>query len=270
MLILLCAGMAGCPMPTIRPNTALIPRPLPTAFRDDDWATVVRKHVRNGLVDYDGLARDRDPLDRFYALISVMGPTIAPDQFPTPAHKIAYDINAYNAMLMCAVMENPSRETLYDLSMPDPMTGISFQLDGKTLTLRQLEDRLLETSGGDVRVLFSLSRGALGGPPLPFEPIRADTLERQLREQTASSLDSPYLLQIDHAQHAIFVWIEVLSRSDTFLNYWQQQRRARAPSLSSVLIDLASPRRQQALNAAVGYTVRMIPFDRRLNRATGG
>lgn len=266
-LILIGATAAGCAPPTIRPNSALIPRPLPTAFRDDDWAAVLRRHVRNGLVDYDTLARERDPLDRYYALISAMGPNTAPDQFPSANHRLAYDLNAYNVCMLCLVLQDTSRATLYDISTPDPATGVVFRLDGANVTLRQLEQRALETSRNDVRVLFALSRGAMGGPGLRAEPYRADALERQLADQAAASLDNPFLLKIDHAQHAVFVWIDILSRRDAFFTYWQQQRRARAPSLVTVLIDLASDRQRQALTAAVGYAVKPIPFDRKLNRA---
>jgi len=265
----LVGGLAsGCTPVAIKPNPQLIPRPLPTTFNDKDWAAVLRDHVKNGLVDYAGLQRSRDPLDRYYALISAMGPTTAADQFPTRYHRMAYGINAYNALVLCAVLEDPARPSMYDVSLPPLETGITFLLDGRSTTLRAIEERLLEESGGDVRVIFALSRAAMGSPGLRFEPYRADAMERQLQEAAAAALDNPYLLQIDNNQHAIFAWLNIISRQEAFLEYWQARRRTRAPTLLSVLTDMASPRRRQALNGAIDYAIRPMPFDRRLNRWT--
>jgi hypothetical protein len=270
MLMLALAGalFSGCAQVTIKPDPQLVPRPLPTTFDDKDWAAVLRDHVRNGLVDYNGLQRSRDPLDRYYGLISAMGPTTAPDQFPTRYHKMAYDINAYNALVLCAVLQDPTQPYVYDVSMPSLETDIAFVLDGRQTTLEQIEERLLKNSDGDVRVIFALSRAALGTPALRNEPYRADSMERQLQEAAAAALDNPYLLQIDSSQHAIFAWQGIIANQGAFLDYWQARRRTRAPTLLSVLTDMASPRRRQLLSAAIGYSIRVIPFERRLNRGT--
>lgn len=266
VLSLACSLSAGCVQVTVRPNPKLVPRPLPTTFDNKDWATVLRDHVKGGLVDYDGLTRDRDPLDRYYALISAMGPNTAPDQFPTRSHKMAYGINAFNALVLCAVLEDANRPSMYDIAMPPFESGPTFLLDGVSTTLRALEDRLLRESNGDVRVIFALSRAAMGGPGLGFEPYRAELIERQLQEAAANALDNPHLFQVDHQQHAVFVWLAILERQNEFFDYWQARRRTRAPTLLSVLADMGSPRCRQSLSRAVGYAVRIMPFDRRLNR----
>ncbi len=258
----------GCVQVSLPPDARLVPRPLPTTFDDKDWAAVLRGYARNGLVDYDGLARNRDALDRYCALISAMGPATAADQFPTRYHRMAYDINAFNALMLYAVIADPSRASLYDLSMPPPETGLTFLLDGKPTTLRAIEERLLVTSDNDARVIFALSRAAIGGPALRSEPYRAEFIERQLQEAAAAALDNPHLLQIDNEQQAIFVWLNILERRDAFLAFWQNRRRSRTPQLLSVLTDLASARRRPALASAIGYTIRPMPFDRRLNRWT--
>ena len=268
VLIACSTGLAGCATVTIPPDRNLVPRPLPTTFRDTDWIAVLRDHVRDGLVDYDGLARNREPLDRYYALISAMGPTATPDQFPTRNHRLAYGINAYNALVLAAVIEDPSRPTMYDLSMPPLESAVTFLLDRKPTTLLAIEEDLLRESGGDVRVIFALSRAQLGAPALRPEPYTADAIDRQLGEAAAAALDNPYVLQINHDQHCIRVWLDILERREEFLAYWQARRRTQATTLHGVLQDLASPQRRQALNAAVGYAIRPMAPDRRLNRWT--
>lgn len=258
----------GCVPPTVdlRPGPEFLPKTVPPAFDDTDWAAVLRKHVRGGLVDYDALARERAPLDRFVAMISVIGPTSTPNLFPSGAHRVAYDLNAYNALVFYAVLQDPNRATLYGLSQPDPLTAITFQLDRRPTTLRALETRLLDETKGDVRVLFALSQGARGAPAPYPDPFRAPLLDRQLGEAAAAALDNPYVLQIDNRQKCVFVWMTVLTYEEQFTKYWVARHRTPAVSLLGVLADLASLRRREALNGVATYTIRAMPFDRRLNK----
>ena len=45
----------------------------------EDWTTVLRAHVdEQGLVEYQGLAADREVLDRYLAAIRTTGPRTSP------------------------------------------------------------------------------------------------------------------------------------------------------------------------------------------------
>ena len=261
----LLLGMVGCAEPNVRPSLSLLGPGRPLTYSDADWNVVLAGHVREGLVDYDGLLADREPLERYYALIGETGPTRTPEQFASRASKTAYWINAYNALVLRAVLERFPVSTMYDLAMPRLETDYTFKVDGKIMNLAQAETWMLEDSAQDARTLLATSRAAVGTPRLMSEPFRADTLENQLARAAAEALDDPNILRIDHLTKSILVWQEILNHEGDFLAYWRLRRRVTNIYLPNVIRDMASPQRQRALQSAVGYRFREIPFERRLN-----
>lgn len=263
-----CATVAstGCGKPVIQARPGVLAQAPPYLYTDQDWALVLRDYVHNGLVDYDALSRNRDPLERYYALLGVTGPTRTPDQFPSSNHITAYWIDAYNALVLLAVLQRYPVETMYDLSLPRPETEYAFQVDGRVMNLAAIEEEMLKASGGDARVLLATSRAAMGTPRLPGEPMRSASLERQLSTAAADALGNSRLLRIDHSTRSIFVWQLILTREKDFVDYWRSRRRAQTGYLFNVLLDLASPERRRSLQSAVGYMFRPMPFDRALNK----
>jgi len=266
--LLLLVGLAcgGCAEVTLAPNLALLAQAPPYSYTDHDWARVLGDYVKDGLVDYDALSRSREPLERYYALLSVTGPARTGEQFNSRAQVTAYWINAYNALVLLAVMDRYPVPTMYDVSMPRLTRGYKFVVDGQAVTLADIEAELLKQSNGDVRTLLATSRAAMGSPPLGNEPMRARTLERQLAAAAARALDEPNVLRIDHGSGSILVWQLIIRRQQDFVEYWRTRRRVRTTYLFNVLLELASPQKRQALQSAVGYMFRPAPFDRTLNR----
>lgn len=266
-VFLACAlfGGLGCAEPNVRPSMSLLPPTRPLLYADTDWATVLQDNVRQGLVNYDSLLAKREPLERYYALIGETGPTKTPDQFPSRSARTAYWINAYNALVLRAVLERYPVSTMYDLAMPRLEFDYTFKLDGRILNLTALENQMLEDSAQDARTLLATSRAAMGTPRLTSEPFRADTLEHQLARAAAEALDDPNILRIDHTSRSILVWQGILNHEEEFLAYWRLRRRVSNIYLDYVIRDLASPAKRQALQSAMGYRFREIPFERKLN-----
>ncbi len=256
---------AGCAEPNVRPSMSLLPPTRPLIYADTDWAAVLQNHVREGLVDYSSLLANREPLERYYALIGQTGPTATPDQFSTRAATTAYWINAYNALVLRAVLERYPVSTLYDLAMPRLEFDYTFRVDRRIMNLTEVEHHLLADSAQDARALLATSRAAMGTPRLTSEPFRADTLENQLARAAADALDNPNLLRIDHVSKSILVWQEILDHEQDFVDYWRLRRRVRSAYLYNVILDLSSIHRRRGLQSAVGYQFREIPFERRLN-----
>lgn len=259
------AAVDGCGPSVVKPDLGLLSGSRPYRYTDQDWAHVLQSYVRAGLVDYEGLVAHREPLERYYALLGVTGPSITPDQFRSRVAATAYWINAYNALVLEAVLEQYPVKTMYDLALPRLETEYRFIVDGKVRTLSEVEAAMLASSGGDIRVLFATSRAAMGSPLLSEDPMRPESLDRQLTAAAARALDDPNILQIDPSTHCILLWQMIFRRQQEFEDYWRSRRRAHSARLLDVLAELASTKRRAALQAAVGYTFREMPFDRTLN-----
>ncbi len=268
LLSLFIAMTAGCTGSTENVGSSISPDQVGNRYLDDDWAEVLRSYTWNGLVNYQGLAQDRRALDRYCALLSKTGPTATPDQFSTAPLQTAYWINAFNALTVKAVLLKYPMASMYDLGMPQLEHDYAFTVDGRRMTLGQIEQAMLASSRQDPRTLMATCRACLGSPRLLMEPYHAAALERQLRDVSASAMVNPFLLRIDHEDKSILVWQEMIRRKELFLNYWRRVRRSRTTYLFNVLLELSSPGMRRRLQSAVGYQVREIPFDRRLNDTT--
>jgi len=267
---LCCAGLllvglsSGCSSTAIAPRLSLLEGD--TTYSDADWACVLQTYVHDALVDYDGLARDRDALDRYYALLSRTGPSLTPNQFVTRSETVAYWINAYNALVLVAVLQKYPVATMYDLSLPQLQYDYTFRVDGAVRTLADIQRCMLRDAYGDARTLLALHGAAMGTPRLADRPYRAETLEDQLAQAAAAAMENSDLLRIDHETQSILLWQVILRHEDDFVSWWKDQRRVSGVSLFQVLVELASPAQRRALQTAVGYTIREIPFERELNR----
>jgi len=257
----------GCATEPIAPQLNLLDQSQSNTYSDQSWSEVLSNYVRDGEVDYDGLSANPQALQKYYALLSVTGPSRTPDQFKTQASITAYWLNAYNALVLCAVLSRYPTVTMYDLSLPQLEYDYQFIVDGKARTLKNIEDELMKVSNGDVRILLATSRASIGTPALHGVPIQATILERQLSELAASALDNPHILRIDHASQSILVWQLIYRRQADFINYLESRRRIRRTYLYNVLMELASPSTRRKLQSAVGYSIRSMPFVRALNRS---
>lgn len=261
-------GPAGCGPRALRPAKEHVPEALPFTWDLSDFETTLRENVRDGLVDYTHLSANREPLERFLAVLSAVGPDTAPGLFRDRQERVAYYMNAYNALALRFVLEEYPTQSVYAVSADRPLSfewRYAFPVGGVNRTLGELEDLALTESGGDVRVLFGLCAAAMGCPPIPAQPIYADDYERTLRYLAASGVANPRLVRVDHGDRRLRVWVKIFSRRQQFEAFYVRRMGGSSPTLLGALLYLASPQQRLVLNDAVGYGVGVIPFDGRLN-----
>jgi len=153
-------------------------------FSYNDWQGVLENFVDDrGFVDYAGLRADREALDRFLQQLRAKGPESTPELFPEREDRLAYYINAYNALVFQGVLSlDPDASTVWGFSK----TGYSFfarmkvELDGQEMSLKRLEDDLVRAGFKDPRIHAALNCASAGCPRLPREPFLAETLDDQL------------------------------------------------------------------------------------------
>ncbi len=246
-------------------NAAWAPSPVPTKYDDRAWATVLRENVKDGRVDYNHLKAHPEPLQQYLGLISLVGPTSQPGEFPSRSSQLAYFINAYNAGVLQAVLYRGVPETVHDVRLPPFEEGHSIVVDGVPRTLALLRQLVWANSSADARVEFALCDAALGSPPLANQPIRPDTLRRDLRELAAAAMANGRQIRIDHERRELLVSRAIFLHQPEFLEFYARQTGSRTGSLLSALLQLADGPRRDWLNTAIGYRIAAIPFDRNLN-----
>jgi hypothetical protein len=181
-----CIGGGGAVSQEYAPKARL------SQWSNADWQHVLAEvATEDGLVKYDALTGNangaKDALFRYVGSINQASPDNRPDLFPTPADKLAYYINAYNALCMYGVLQKglPSNVALSGLYIT-----AKFPVGGKNTTLDALEKQHVRTSG-DPRVHFALNCMSKSCPPLRKEPFEGSKLEAQLADQGRRYLGDP-------------------------------------------------------------------------------
>jgi len=234
-------------------------------FDHRDWSAVLSRFVdERGAVDYAGLARDRAALDRYLAQIAEIGPRSAPEQFPTQAHELAYYVNAYNALVFQGVLEGDlDAETVWRGLVPGYgfFVGRKFRLDGRSINLRNLENKIVRAQFGDARVHAALNCASTGCPRLPTTAFEPGQLERELNAAMTEFVSNEKNVRVDKAGRTVFLskifdWY----RED----YLADEREA--GNAKPNLIDYVNRFRGDAPPIPRDYTVRFLDYDKTLNR----
>ena len=136
----------------------------------------------SGAVDFEGLKKNRAPLDAFVAALAKTSPDTAPEKFKDPADQLAFWLNAYDALALQALVDRWP-----EVGSPDALWlgrfywGLSWPVGGKRLTLRAIEKRLSDGLG-DPRALLALACGAKSCASLDTTPFMGATVDGQLND----------------------------------------------------------------------------------------
>lgn len=138
--------------------------------------------TEDGYVDYDRLADDRDKLDDYVAWLAEHGPPEGGN--PTSHAHQAFWYNAYNALVLFAVLEHGRPASVRDVTGPSPGAGFfllhDFQVGPDQVSLWEIEHERIRQRYLDERAHGVLNCASSSCPPLWAEPLRPGGLQNQL------------------------------------------------------------------------------------------
>jgi inosine-uridine nucleoside N-ribohydrolase len=167
------------------------------------YAQVLRDYVRPPRVDYAALANGRAALDG--AVAALAAPAAIEERQWTNEQRLAFWINAYNAFTLRAIVDHyPIHGSWFTLSPRNSIrqidgvwTTLTWRAAGRTLTLDDIEHKILRPEFKEPRVHFAINCASVGCPPLAAEPYRAVALDAQLDEAARRYLASPQGLRVE-------------------------------------------------------------------------
>lgn len=241
----LLVGCASVPRPGVQPTD-------PGAPPYDAWAKVLEKHVDDqGRVDFAGVAKDRADLDRFVAYIYDYGPNNQPQLFPTPAHVLAYHINAYNALAMHKVLQTGIPKTLAGFKKVGFFALGKVQVGGEPISLYDYENKVIFALG-EVRVHVALNCMSVGCPRLPRDVFTPEHLEAQLQREAVRFFNEPRNVEVNHTRKTV--------RFSEILKFYREDFLAHAKSLAAYV------NRFRAEPVPENYADDFIAYDWTINR----
>ncbi|QJR34016.1 DUF547 domain-containing protein [Gemmatimonas groenlandica] len=202
-LAVLFAAPPLAAQPTARPAAppAVAPRAARVAIDHSAFDSLLRAHVTDGLVDYDAF-RDAATFRRYLTSLERVSLAGLDDE-----ERLAFWLNAYNAYTIQLIVTHAEREsirnidrTLGVLRLKGPWSEPIVRAAGRTLSLDEVEHRIIRKDFKDPRIHFALVSAAKGSPPLRSEAYTGAELDRQLFDQgrrflkdtTKNQIETPF------------------------------------------------------------------------------
>ncbi|WP_299102093.1 DUF547 domain-containing protein [uncultured Winogradskyella sp.] len=159
------------------------PKPLSNfkSIMHSRWNTILQKHVsESGNVDYKGIKNESE----FDVYIDYLSETL-PDDTWTRDEKLAYWINAYNALTVDLILRNYPVKSIKDIK--DPWDQRLWQFGNKWQNLNDIEHKILREMN-EPRIHFAIVCASISCPKLQNEAFTASDLETQLTNATKEFL----------------------------------------------------------------------------------
>jgi hypothetical protein len=194
------------------------------------WDALLRAHVREGLVDYPGMMRDRGRLDAYLSVLAD-----ADLRGWSEDERKAFWINAYNARMVAIVLDHWPIESVLDIGKIAVVPTLQafrsrYRVAGADRSLDDIEHRILRVHYPDARIHAAVNCASISCPLLAGEAYEAGRLDAQLDRAMDRWLADPLRNRVldtpprlskifdwygkDFENEAGSVWAYVLGRMD--------------------------------------------------------
>lgn len=190
----LCLLLAACQSTPVIEENAVSSEPAPT-YSDQAYRDLVKRYRASDgeAVDYAAWQANTDDmaaLDGYIALLAAVSPDSHPEQFPSDTFVKSYWINAYNALVLDAVLEYWPLDSVQDVkisfsSRVVPGKGFFYDREvvvgGRTTNLYDLEKEVLKRQK-DPRLHFAFNCASESCPILQAGDWTDEQLDAAARE----------------------------------------------------------------------------------------
>ena len=190
----------------------------------------------------------------YLSALAHSGPVTTPDLFPTESDALAYALDAHVAWVI-ALGESPALRNRNAWALRE----VPFPLDGRTVTLAQLEDTVAALTPFEPRAALVLNPGWRGAPPLPGAAIEARSLEYQLATQARVCGQASGFWAFDRRRKAVTV--SAFTRSMWGLPEAQPERTRRLLQLVPPPPDVAAAIVSTCGESLLRCSIASAPFD---------
>ncbi len=152
-----------------------------------------------GLVDYAGLHRDLAPLDAYVRELAAVSPDSHPQLFPSRDARLAYWMNAYNALVLWAFAKDyPEGTTRLSnkLGQFSFFYKRKFSVGGVERSLDDIETKSIRQGFRDPRIHFAINCASFSCPSLSRIAFTAANVQTELDRLTRLFVASPKHVKI--------------------------------------------------------------------------
>lgn len=150
------------------------------------YDALLRKYVStDGRVNYKAIKSREAELDQYLDWLEKQKPSEM-----SRDGALAFWINAYNAFTIKLITVNYPLSSITDLDGGNPWDVKRIKLDGRTLSLNQIENEIIRPQFNEARIHFAVNCAAKSCPPLMNKAWTAEKIEEDLERQTRQFINN--------------------------------------------------------------------------------
>ena len=184
-----------------------LPATRAEAFDHKPYQGILSAFVKRGRVDYAGIRNDAAARARLNGYVTALGAAkLAGKNRNT---QLAFYLNAYNAIVIKTVVDRWPVTSV--MKVKGFFKRIKHRVAGQSVTLDQLENRVIRPRFKEPRIHFALVCAARSCPPLSSSAFSAATLNRALERLTRAFINGSHGVRVrgDKAWVSrLFTWYE--------------------------------------------------------------
>jgi len=250
----------------------------PEPFVYDKYAVTLKAYVDDkGMVNYEQMKDDHKKLDAF--LIAIVQLETETFDAWNEQEKIAFWINAYNALTLKAIIDNyPIKAGIISglvysknsiRQIPGVWDKLQFLVMGQKMTLNEIEHKKLRAKLNEPRIHMALVCAAMSCPQLRSEPFVGKELNDQLDDQSKVFVTHNDKFKIDTDAEtvylsSIFKWFG----EDFIKSYAPEKGFASHSKAEKAVLNFASKylmKKQAEYLREGNYTIEYLDYDWSLN-----
>jgi hypothetical protein len=177
-----------------------------TSFDYSKFDLLLKAHVDDqGRVDYNAMAKDTRLQDFIDSLKS------ADTAEMTPNGRLAFWINAYNAVTIDKVIKWKPNKSVRETLIPGVWTSTKFfttrehRVAGKQLSQDDIEHEILRKQFNDPRIHFAIVCASSSCPQLARFAFTEENVQHRLEAETRKYLNSDRGVRIDYTENALYL-----------------------------------------------------------------
>ena len=182
---------------------AFLDIPVVEIFNHTAWDLLLKDYVSDtGVVNYEGFRVNKGLLREYIASLGAH----MPDDSWSKEDKLAYWMNAYNAMTVDLIIKNLPLKSIKEIDKP--WNQRLWKLGPKWYNLDEIEHKILRKMG-DARIHFGINCASFSCPPLLNEAFTSQKVDAQLDGLARNFINDPKrnIISEDHVQLSkIFSW----------------------------------------------------------------
>ena len=232
----------------------------PSRFDHSAFDTLLKKHVRGGLVDYDAFAKAPE-LPRYLDALSKADVAAMSDK-----ERLAFWINAYNAYTVHLINKHGERQSIRNINKTlgvvkakGPWQEEIVRAGSRVLSLDDVEHGIIRKEFQEPRIHFALVCAALSCPPLRSEAYTGDRLFAQLQDQARIFLlQSPAKNRVDVPTRTVY--------ASRIFDYYKEDFGGTEASIGRYLAAFHPPGPARALLESGSFRLEYTEYDWTLNK----